>query len=32
MKGQAGSALPGSLNMLFGFAETAGLDRPGQYP
>ncbi len=31
MKGQAGSALQ-NMNMLFGFAETAGLDRPGQYP
>jgi N-acetyl-gamma-glutamyl-phosphate reductase len=31
MKGQAGSALQ-NMNMLFGFPETAGLDRAGQYP
>jgi N-acetyl-gamma-glutamyl-phosphate reductase len=31
MKGQAGSALQ-NLNLLFGFPETLGLDRPGQYP
>jgi N-acetyl-gamma-glutamyl-phosphate reductase len=31
MKGQAGSALQ-NMNLLFGFPETTGLDRPGQYP
>ncbi|MDA0990805.1 MAG: N-acetyl-gamma-glutamyl-phosphate reductase [Verrucomicrobia bacterium] len=31
MKGQAGSALQ-NMNRLFGFPETVGLDRPGQYP
>ena len=31
MKGQAGSALQ-NMNLLFGFPETMGLDRPGQYP
>lgn len=31
MKGQAGSALQ-NMNLLFGLAETAGLDRAGQYP
>jgi N-acetyl-gamma-glutamyl-phosphate reductase len=31
MKGQAGSALQ-NMNLLFGLPETAGLDRPGQYP
>lgn len=31
MKGQAGNALQ-NMNLLFGFPETDGLDRPGQYP
>jgi N-acetyl-gamma-glutamyl-phosphate reductase len=31
MKGQAGSALQ-IMNLLFGFEETEGLDRPGMYP
>lgn len=31
MKGQAGSALQ-NMNLLFGFPETMGLDRPGAYP
>lgn len=31
MKGQAGNALQ-NMNLLFGFPETAGLDRPAQYP
>lgn len=31
MKGQAGSACQ-NMNVLFGFPETLGLDRPGQYP
>ncbi len=31
MKGQAGSALQ-NMNLMFGFPETAGLDRAGQYP
>ena len=31
MKGQAGSALQ-NMNLLLGFPETMGLDRPGQYP
>lgn len=31
VKGQAGNALQ-NMNLLFGFAETAGLDRPGRYP
>lgn len=31
VKGQAGNAVQ-NLNLLFGFEETAGLDRPGQYP
>ena len=31
MKGQAGSALQ-IMNLLFGFEETMGLDRPGIYP
>ena len=31
MKGQAGNALQ-NMNLLFGFKETAGLDRAGQYP
>ncbi len=31
MKGQAGSALQ-NMNLIFGFPETMGLDRPGQYP
>ncbi|MFT5121528.1 MAG: N-acetyl-gamma-glutamyl-phosphate reductase [Candidatus Omnitrophota bacterium] len=31
MKGQAGSALQ-NMNLLFGFPEKTGLDRPGQYP
>jgi N-acetyl-gamma-glutamyl-phosphate reductase len=31
MKGQAGSALQ-NMNLLFGFEETAGLDRAAQYP
>ena len=31
MKGQAGSALQ-NMNVLFGFDESAGLDRPGFYP
>jgi N-acetyl-gamma-glutamyl-phosphate reductase len=31
MKGQAGSALQ-IMNLLFGFEETLGLDRPGMYP
>ncbi|MCS6772152.1 MAG: N-acetyl-gamma-glutamyl-phosphate reductase [Kiritimatiellae bacterium] len=31
MKGQAGNALQ-TMNLLFGFPETMGLDRPGQYP
>ena len=31
VKGQAGSALQ-NMNLLFGFAENAGLDRPGMYP
>jgi len=31
VKGQAGSALQ-NMNLLFGMPETAGLDRPGQYP
>ena len=31
MKGQAGSALQ-NMNLLFGFPETAGLDKAGQYP
>jgi N-acetyl-gamma-glutamyl-phosphate reductase len=31
MKGQAGSACQ-NMNVLFGFPETMGLDRPGQYP
>lgn len=31
MKGQAGSALQ-NMNLLFGFAESAGLDQPSKYP
>ncbi len=31
MKGQAGSALQ-NMNLILGFPETMGLDRPGQYP
>lgn len=31
MKGQAGSALQ-NMNLIFGFPEKMGLDRPGQYP
>lgn len=31
MKGQAGSALQ-IMNLLFGFSETTGLERPGMYP
>ena len=31
MKGQAGSALQ-NMNLIFGFPEDMGLDRPGQYP
>lgn len=31
VKGQAGNALQ-NMNLLFGFPETMGLDRPGQYP
>ena len=31
MKGQAGNALQ-NMNLIFGFPETMGLDRPGQYP
>ena len=31
VKGQAGSALQ-NMNLLFGFAENTGLDRPGMYP
>ncbi len=31
MKGQAGSAVQ-NMNLIFGFPETMGLDRPGQYP
>jgi len=31
MKGQASNALQ-NMNLLFGLAETTGLDRPGQYP
>ncbi len=31
MKGQAGSALQ-NMNLLCGFPEATGLDRPGQYP
>jgi len=31
MKGQAGNALQ-NMNLMFGFDETVGLDRPGQYP
>ena len=31
MKGQASNALQ-NMNLLFGFPETAGLDRPAQYP
>ncbi len=31
MKGQAGSALQ-IMNLLFGFEETTGLERPGMYP
>ncbi len=31
VKGQAGSALQ-NMNLLFGFAEDAGLDRPGMHP
>jgi N-acetyl-gamma-glutamyl-phosphate reductase len=31
MKGQAGNALQ-NMNILFGFPEGLGLDRPGQYP
>jgi N-acetyl-gamma-glutamyl-phosphate reductase len=31
MKGQAGNALQ-NMNLLFGFGETTGLDRPAQYP
>ncbi len=31
MKGQAGSALQ-NMNLLMGFPEDLGLDRPGQYP
>jgi N-acetyl-gamma-glutamyl-phosphate reductase len=31
MKGQAGNALQ-NMNLMFGFPETMGLDRPGQYP
>jgi N-acetyl-gamma-glutamyl-phosphate reductase len=31
MKGQAGNALQ-NMNLMFGFSETTGLDRPGQYP
>ena len=31
MKGQAGNALQ-NMNLMFGLPETAGLDRPGQYP
>ena len=31
MKGQAGSALQ-NMNVLFGFPETTGLNRPGSYP
>jgi N-acetyl-gamma-glutamyl-phosphate reductase len=31
VKGQAGSALQ-NMNLIFGLAETAGLDRPGMFP
>ncbi|NCD33300.1 MAG: N-acetyl-gamma-glutamyl-phosphate reductase [Spartobacteria bacterium] len=31
VKGQAGNALQ-NMNLLFGYAETAGLESPGQYP
>ncbi len=31
MKGQAGNALQ-NMNLMFGFPETMGLDRPGHYP
>lgn len=31
MKGQAGNAVQ-NMNLMFGFPETCGLDRPGQYP
>ena len=31
LKGQAGCALQ-NMNLLFGFEETTGLDRPGMYP
>jgi N-acetyl-gamma-glutamyl-phosphate reductase len=31
MKGQAGNALQ-NMNLICGFPETMGLDRPGQYP
>lgn len=31
VKGQAGSAVQ-NMNLVFGLPETAGLDRPGQYP
>ncbi len=31
VKGQAGSALQ-NMNLMFGFPETAGLDKPGRYP
>lgn len=31
MKGQAGNALQ-NINLMLGFEETAGLQRPGQYP
>lgn len=31
VKGQAGNALQ-NMNLLFGFPESMGLDRPGQYP
>ncbi|MCF7847706.1 MAG: N-acetyl-gamma-glutamyl-phosphate reductase [Kiritimatiellales bacterium] len=31
MKGQAGNALQ-NMNLMFGFAEDAGLNSPGQYP
>lgn len=31
VKGQAGQALQ-NMNVMFGFPETAGLDKPGMYP
>jgi N-acetyl-gamma-glutamyl-phosphate reductase len=31
MKGQAGNAVQ-NMNLIFGYPETTGLDRPGQYP